>query len=502
MTGESNAAGFALNTEATAGELAAHANVKILNNTSLALENLDVGTNANIGMGLDNTTHGFEIGIFNAETAGRFGFDPVYLVKSGQSGSRIADWNAGTPNWTSFLARVNSGLSILNGQGIYPTPVVFYTQGINDSVAGMLAADWKAATIAHFAKMRALLGAGTRIVMTKLPIGAGGAATIADYNTAMDEIAAGDSNTKVIDITGAALRDSAHWNAAGMRVLAERLIDETMAGGQSIAPTASPGAGTYAGSQNVALNGGGFDVYFTTDGSIPTTGSTKYTSPIAIAATSTIKAIVVRPGYKNSAVASFAYVINTASLAWDPAKKSGNITLSNGNLDAISAAAGFNLVLGSQGRSTGKCYFELEIVAYDGANQNFFVFGVGTVPTGAYETYPGGYASSGGLQFPSTTRVNGLVAATGTYMGAALNHVYGVAVDMDAGKMWIADNNNFNPLSNGTNPATGVNPFATFTPGLLLYPALGLYSNVPANKVRIRGGGTLAYSPPSGFSTW
>lgn len=502
ITGESNAAGFALNAEATAAELAAQVNVKILNNTTLLFEDLDVGTNANIGMGLDNTTHGLEIGIANAEDAGRFGaFDPIYLVKTGQSGSRIADWNVGAPNWTAFLNRLNGAVSALGSQGIYPTPVVFYSQGINDSIAGMAAADWKAATIAHLAKLRAQLGSATRIVMTKLPVGAGGATTITDYNSAMQEIALSDPNTKVIDVADAALRDSAHWNAAGMRVLAERLIDEMMGGGTASAPTSSLPAGTYTGTQNITLNGGGFDVYFTTDGSIPTTGSTKYTAPIAVAVTSTIKAITVRPGYKNSAVASFAYVINAATLAWDPAKKSANITISNGNLDAISAGGvGFNLVLATQGRTTGKYYFEIEVVGYDGANQNFLLMGVGTEPSGSYDTYPGGYASSAGLQFPSTTRVNGFAGGNSTFIGVTLNHVYGIAVDMDAGKIWIAENNNFAPLGNGANPATGVNPLATFTPGPLLYPALGLYSNNPANKGRIRT--SLAYSPPAGFSSW
>ncbi|KAB2850822.1 MAG: hypothetical protein F9K44_03635, partial [Hyphomicrobiaceae bacterium] len=392
---------------------------------------------------------------------------------------------------------------ILNGQSIFPTPYVFYTQGINDAVASMLAADWKTATIAHFAKIRTLLGANTRIVMTKLPLGAGGATTIADYNTAMDEIAAGDANTKVIDISGAALQDSAHWSYAGFKVLSERMIDEIMPNGQAAAPTASPPAGSYAGTQSVTLNGGGYDVYYTTDGSTPTTGSTKATGPITVSASGTIQAIVVRPNYRNSPVTSFAYTITAAAVAWDPAKKGANITLSNGDLDAVSVGAGFNLVLGTVGRTSGKHYFEIEVVAYS-TTPNYFVNGVGTTPPGAYDgTYVGQYGSSAGQQLDGQQRVNGLVAGANTFIQLeSLPFVLGVAVDMDAGKLWFSKNNNFDPQSNGANPATGVNPFATFTPGLLLYPAASMYANTPTNKVRIRTGASLAYAPPSGFSTW
>ena len=73
------------------------------------------------------------------------------------------------------------------------------------------------------------------------------------------------------------------------------------------APTFSPPAGTYSTPQNVALSSStvGSVIYYTTNGTTPTTGSTLYTAPIAVGAgTTTIKAIAVAGGSSPSTVAT------------------------------------------------------------------------------------------------------------------------------------------------------------------------------------------------------
>jgi hypothetical protein len=74
----------------------------------------------------------------------------------------------------------------------------------------------------------------------------------------------------------------------------------------------SPPAGTYASTQSVSLSAAqcGVSLYYTTNGSTPTTSSTLYTGPISVSASETIKVLGVKNGFQNSAIASAAYVIS------------------------------------------------------------------------------------------------------------------------------------------------------------------------------------------------
>ena len=74
-------------------------------------------------------------------------------------------------------------------------------------------------------------------------------------------------------------------------------------------PVASPAAGTFDTSTSVTLTTAtsGADIYYTVDGSTPTSSSTKYSTAISLSATTTIKAIAIKEGYYDSTVFSGTY---------------------------------------------------------------------------------------------------------------------------------------------------------------------------------------------------
>jgi glucosylceramidase len=87
---------------------------------------------------------------------------------------------------------------------------------------------------------------------------------------------------------------------------------------QAATPTFSPAAGTFTSAQTVTISDStsGASIYYTTNGTTPTTSSTLYSAPIAISATTTIEAIASdAPTYTNSNVATATYTINLPAAA-------------------------------------------------------------------------------------------------------------------------------------------------------------------------------------------
>jgi hypothetical protein len=77
-------------------------------------------------------------------------------------------------------------------------------------------------------------------------------------------------------------------------------------------PTFAPPAGTYTGPLSVVISdtASNATIYYTTDGTTPTTSSMLYAVPISVSASETLRAIAVAGGYQKSAVAKAAYTIN------------------------------------------------------------------------------------------------------------------------------------------------------------------------------------------------
>ncbi len=104
---------------------------------------------------------------------------------------------------------------------------------------------------------------------------------------------------------------------------------------QTATPTFSPAAGTYASAQSVTIADAtpSATIYYTTNGTTPTTSSTVYGGAIAVSASETLQAIAVASGYTTSAVGSAAYTIG------------GSTTVVNDST-GFTTTAGLNLIGG------------------------------------------------------------------------------------------------------------------------------------------------------------
>jgi hypothetical protein len=106
-------------------------------------------------------------------------------------------------------------------------------------------------------------------------------------------------------------------------------------------PILSPAGGTYAAAQNVTILDGtaGATIYYTTNGSTPTTASTKYTGAIPVSASETVHAIAVKTGYNNSAVASGNFAIEAALPVFTPVAgtyaSAENVTIADATKGAV-----------------------------------------------------------------------------------------------------------------------------------------------------------------------
>src|SRR5204863_9223812 len=87
-----------------------------------------------------------------------------------------------------------------------------------------------------------------------------------------------------------------------------------------VAPTFSPAGGTYTSTLSVSISETtpGATIYYTTDGSTPTTASSVYAGPISVTRTTTLRAMAAAPGMANSAVTSATYTLQTATPTFNP----------------------------------------------------------------------------------------------------------------------------------------------------------------------------------------
>ena len=205
--------------------------------------------------------------------------------------------------------------------------------------------------------------------MTKIVLSNGSAPNVLAEVTADAGSLSLDATTRTLtwvgnatNVTFTVLRGSAatQYRFANMVVTTGAAGEEVV-----LAPTFSVAAGTYYTPFNVELKcgTGGASIYYTLDGSAPSASSKLYSAPIAINATTTIKAIAIK-GDKSSEVAEAAYVIGAptevANIAAyldvddeEVVKFTNPVTVlaQNGNSLYVKDATGYALIYGATGQT-------------------------------------------------------------------------------------------------------------------------------------------------------
>ncbi|MGM0881362.1 MAG: S-layer homology domain-containing protein [Bacillota bacterium] len=99
-------------------------------------------------------------------------------------------------------------------------------------------------------------------------------------------------------------------------------------------PVADPPSGTFSAPVTVTLSAStsGASIYYTLDGSFPTSSGQLYTGPIKISRSATLKAIAVKLGMLGSETAAFTYSITGSSSSSGYSDSSGKVTNSDGSV--------------------------------------------------------------------------------------------------------------------------------------------------------------------------
>jgi hypothetical protein len=232
-----------------------------------------------------------------------------------------------------------------------------------------------------------------------------------------------------------------------------------------VEPVFTPVAGEYYGTQSVTIScaTAGAEIYYTLNGTDPTSASTKYTGAISIASTTTIKAVAIK-GENSSAVVSATYTIlaplATMQAIFDKATAVGgtatpvHITMNNwvvtgvknNNVYVTDGTKGLIIYTASHGFNVGDILsgtVACKVQLYNGSSEL----------TELTSTTEGLTVSTGGVVTPVV--VNDVTTLGGVNTGSVIKITGPCTVD--GTKYYVAGVQLYNSLYTYTNPEGGYN---------------------------------------------
>jgi len=244
--------------------------------------------------------------------------DPTVYIQRLDNGSNIAShsYTPGSNDVVELDAKSTTLTVILNGTPLFSTTDSTFTSG-SFGIAALAAVNvglftaWEGGNFLNNISGNAGV-AGATVAWT----GTSSGSTTADGsgNYTITNLGAG-TYTVTPSLAGYSFSPTSHSETiSGSDITG---VNFTVTHLQVATATFSPVAGTYSEAQTVTVSNAssalsGFAMYYTTDGSSPTTGSTLYTGPITVSDSLTLKVLSVATGYLNSAIASAAYIIGFA----------------------------------------------------------------------------------------------------------------------------------------------------------------------------------------------
>jgi Chitobiase/beta-hexosaminidase C-terminal domain/Legume lectin domain len=257
-------------------------------------------------------------------------------------------------------------------------------------------------------------------------------------------------------------------------------------------PVFSPAGGNYTTAQSVVLSDAstGAVIYYTTDGSLPTTSSAVYNGAITVGiGTTTVQAIAVAPNTPQSAVSKATYVINslTAAPVFSPAVGSYSSPTSVSISDSTSGAVIYYTTDGTTPTTASAVYSSPILV------------GTGTTTLRALAVAPGGAQSA---VASATYSVSGSVTKAPTF--SPTPGTYATAQSITLSDSTVGSTIYY--TTDSTPPTTSSSVYTTPIPvaSTDVIHAMAIAPGLSASSVSI-GGYTIQATPtainlPSGFS--